>query len=160
MQATSSTSSRRKCNLVQHVHAVVQVRCGLLIHVIRDLHQMWSYQHLLLRHINCMPSSRSWCGVRHSCPVSSNHYLPPCTAYCRGEASVTQGGRVVNRLFKADYFGERALLSNEPRGATVVASQETVCLVLDRDTFVEILGPLDKVMAVSGLQAWHTTQPY
>jgi cGMP-dependent protein kinase 2 len=57
---------------------------------------------------------------------------------------------VVNRLFKADYFGERALLSNEPRGATVVASQETVCLVLDRDTFVEILGPLDKVMAVSG----------
>lgn len=63
---------------------------------------------------------------------------------------MTQAGRVVNRLFKADYFGERALLSNEPRGATVVASQETMCLVLDRDTFVEILGPLDKVMAVSG----------
>jgi len=68
---------------------------------------------------------------------------------CSGEAAVTQGGKVVNRLFKADYFGERALLSNEPRGATVVASQETVCLALDRDTFVEILGPLDKVMAVS-----------
>jgi cGMP-dependent protein kinase 2 len=61
---------------------------------------------------------------------------------------VTQGGKVVNRLFKADYFGERALLSNEPRGATVVAAQETVCLVLDRDTFLEILGPLDKAMAV------------
>jgi hypothetical protein len=67
---------------------------------------------------------------------------------CRGEAAVTQGGKVVNRLFKADYFGERALLSNEPRGATVVAAQETVCLVLDRDTFLEILGPLDKAMAV------------
>lgn len=61
---------------------------------------------------------------------------------------MTQGGKVVNRLFKADYFGERALLSNEPRGATVVAAQETVCLVLDRDTFLEILGPLDKAMAV------------
>lgn len=75
-------------------------------------------------------------------------FFAPC-APCSGEAAVTQGGKVVNRLFKADYCGERALLSNEPRGATVVASQETVCLALDRDTFVEILGPLDKVMAVS-----------
>lgn len=53
---------------------------------------------------------------------------------------MTQGGKEVNRLFKADFFGERALLSNEPRGATVAAVQETVCLTLDRDTFVEILG--------------------
>ncbi|KAI8464570.1 MAG: kinase-like domain-containing protein [Monoraphidium minutum] len=64
-----------------------------------------------------------------------------------GEAAVTQGGKEVNRLFKADFFGERALLSNEPRGATVAAVQETVCLTLGRDTFVEILGPMDKIMA-------------
>ncbi|GBF90110.1 cyclic nucleotide dependent kinase [Raphidocelis subcapitata] len=63
-----------------------------------------------------------------------------------GEALVTQGGKEVNRLFKADFFGERALLSNEPRGATVSAVQDTVCLTLDRDTFVEILGPYDKIM--------------
>ncbi len=59
---------------------------------------------------------------------------------------MTQGGREVNRLFKADFFGERALLSNEPRGATVTAVLDTTCLVLDRDTFVELLGPLDAVM--------------
>ncbi len=63
---------------------------------------------------------------------------------------MTQGGQEVNRLFKADFFGERALLSNEPRGATVAAVQDTVCLSLDRDTFVEILGPLDAVMKVGG----------
>lgn len=74
---------------------------------------------------------------------------PRLRAACSGEAAVTQGGKEVNRLFKADFFGEKALLSNEPRGATVVASQSTTCLVLDRDTFVEILGPLDKAMAVS-----------
>jgi hypothetical protein len=79
--------------------------------------------------------------------------LPPwtCPRLCThtsGEATVTQGGKEVNRLFKADFFGEKALLSNEPRGATVTTVQETVCLVLDRDTFVEILGPLDKAMAV------------
>jgi CRP-like cAMP-binding protein len=56
---------------------------------------------------------------------------------------------VVNRLFKADYFGEKALLSNEPRNASVVASQETVCLALDRDTFKEILGPYEEAMVVS-----------
>lgn len=66
-----------------------------------------------------------------------------------GEAAVTQGGKVVNRLFKADYFGEKALLSNEPRNASVSASQETVCLALDRDTFKEILGPYEQAMVVS-----------
>jgi len=38
--------------------------------------------------------------------------------------------------------------TNEPRAATVAASQDTLCLVLDRDTFVEILGPLDEAMKV------------
>ena len=61
---------------------------------------------------------------------------------------MTQGGKEVNRLFKADFFGERALLSNEPRGATVTAVQETTCLTLDRTTFVEILGPMDETMKV------------
>ena len=32
-----------------------------------------------------------------------------------GEAAVPQAGKEVNRLFKADFFGERALLVNEPR---------------------------------------------
>lgn len=62
---------------------------------------------------------------------------------------MTQAGKEVNRLFKSDFFGERALLVNEPRGATVAASQATVCIVLDRETFTEILGPLDSAMTVS-----------
>ena len=67
---------------------------------------------------------------------------------CSGEATVTAGGKEVNRLFKADFFGERALQTNEPRAATVAATQDTICLVLDRETFVEILGPLDQAMKV------------
>lgn len=63
---------------------------------------------------------------------------------------MTQAGKEVNRLFKSDFFGERALLVNEPRGATVAATQATVCLVLDRETFTEILGPLDSAMTVRG----------
>ena len=32
-----------------------------------------------------------------------------------GEAVVYAGGKEVNRLFKADFFGEQALLKDEPR---------------------------------------------
>lgn len=53
----------------------------------------------------------------------------------------------VNHLFKADFFGERALLQEEPRMATVEAYTRLVCLTLKRDTFVEILGPLEQLMA-------------
>mmetsp|Transcript_16982 Transcript_16982/g.36723 ORF Transcript_16982/g.36723 Transcript_16982/m.36723 type:complete len:708 (-) Transcript_16982:974-3097(-) len=69
-----------------------------------------------------------------------------------GEAIVyqttPQGRRKINHLFKADFFGERALLSDEPRMATVeAASNKLVCLTLKRDTFTEILGPLEQLMA-------------
>ncbi len=33
----------------------------------------------------------------------------------QGEAVVLQDGKEVNRLFKADFFGEQALLHDEPR---------------------------------------------
>lgn len=32
-----------------------------------------------------------------------------------GEAAVLQGGHEVNRLFAAEFFGEQALLADEPR---------------------------------------------
>ena len=105
-----------------------------------------------------------------------------------GEAIVlqntAQGQRKVNHLFKADFFGERALLCDEPRCgqppsehcmcfcsprgisyaskcpcitypcthapcriATVEASTKLVCLTLKRDTFTEILGPLEQLMS-------------
>lgn len=68
-----------------------------------------------------------------------------------GEAVVyqntAQGQRKVNHLFKSDFFGERALLCDEPRIATVEASTKLVALTLKRDTFTEILGPLEQLMA-------------
>jgi CRP-like cAMP-binding protein len=50
----------------------------------------------------------------------------------------------VNKLFRADFFGERALLTDEPRGATVVVVGDTPlrCLTLTREVFTEYLGPL------------------
>jgi len=64
-----------------------------------------------------------------------------------GEAQVIQGGKEVNRLFKSDFFGEQALLQDEPRKATVKAVTQLVTLTLDRQTFIAVLGPLQDIMA-------------
>lgn len=45
-----------------------------------------------------------------------------------------------------DYFGERALLSGEPRAATVTAKDAVVCLKLDASAFHILLGPLETIM--------------
>jgi len=64
-----------------------------------------------------------------------------------GEASVVQRGTEVNRLFRSDFFGEQALLHEEPRKATVLAATNLTALALDRQTFVNVLGPLQDIMA-------------
>ena len=47
---------------------------------------------------------------------------------------------------KGDYFGERALLKNEPRAANVVAKGELVVVSLERNTFKRMLGPLEDIL--------------
>lgn len=66
------------------------------------------------------------------------------------EGSYGQGEqKVVNRLFRADYFGEKALFSDQPRQATVTASgtDPLVCLCLHRDVFVDVMESLEYLMA-------------
>eukprot|EP00913_Durusdinium_trenchii_P017613 g16554.t1 len=47
----------------------------------------------------------------------------------------------------AQFFGEKALLENEKRGATVLVKSKTAkCLVLDRESFDFLLGPLSDII--------------
>mmetsp|Transcript_18737 Transcript_18737/g.40326 ORF Transcript_18737/g.40326 Transcript_18737/m.40326 type:complete len:687 (-) Transcript_18737:311-2371(-) len=46
-------------------------------------------------------------------------------------------GTVVNRLEKGDYFGERALITAEPRAASIRATETTSCYAFDRSDFPE-----------------------
>jgi protein kinase A len=41
-----------------------------------------------------------------------------------------------------DFFGERALMTGDPRAASITATSECSCLLLSRDTFEKTLGPL------------------
>lgn len=48
---------------------------------------------------------------------------------------------------EGDYFGERALLKNEPRAANVIAQSKLKVAQIDRGSFMRLLGPLDKILA-------------
>jgi len=53
-----------------------------------------------------------------------------------------QGEVEVMQYTNGDYFGEIALLSGEPRKASVYAVGPCTCLYISRQTFMRILGPL------------------
>jgi len=63
-----------------------------------------------------------------------------------GTAKVTKEGNQVMEYAAGDYFGELALMRNQPRIATVTATSAGRCLILDRSAFKRLLGPLEKIM--------------
>eukprot|EP01012_Entosiphon_sulcatum_P015172 TRINITY_DN2017_c0_g1_i2.p1 TRINITY_DN2017_c0_g1~~TRINITY_DN2017_c0_g1_i2.p1 ORF type:complete len:398 (+),score=85.05 TRINITY_DN2017_c0_g1_i2:175-1368(+) len=67
-----------------------------------------------------------------------------------GNVKVTQSrnGTTVDlsTLHANDFFGEVALIMNQPRVATVTAVGPTHCVKLDRDSFTRLLGPLDEIL--------------
>ena len=44
------------------------------------------------------------------------------------------------------YFGERALLKNEPRAANVIATTRLQVVAIDRGSFSRLLGPVDNIL--------------
>ena len=47
---------------------------------------------------------------------------------------------------EGDYFGERALLKNEPRAANIIASSTLQVVSLERKSFRRLLGPIDNIL--------------
>ena len=56
------------------------------------------------------------------------------------------GGGKIKVLTSGMYFGEKALIENLPRSATVTAMTDMVLLTIDRKNFTRILGPLNDVV--------------
>jgi len=45
-----------------------------------------------------------------------------------------------------DYFGERALIKNEPRAANVLAVTECILISIDRHSVKRLLGPMENLL--------------
>jgi cGMP-dependent protein kinase 2 len=97
--------------------------------------------------------------------LEEEHYPPGSTVVQQGDTGdrfyIVMGGEVevwredesgqrskVNHLFRSDFFGEHALISNEPRAASVYAAGESNVLLysLHQKAFVELLLPLQDIM--------------
>ena len=53
---------------------------------------------------------------------------------------------LVKEYGAGEYFGELALLKNEPRAANVIAKTKLKVASLDRNSFKRLLGPLDTIL--------------
>jgi len=59
---------------------------------------------------------------------------------------------VVLKYDKGKYFGELALIKNEPRAATIIAKSDCKLLCLDRLSFKRLLGPIENVLKRNSAQ--------
>ena len=57
-----------------------------------------------------------------------------------------QEPKVVLEYSRGGYFGELALLKNEPRAANVVAKTDCYLLSLERKAFKRLLGPIENIL--------------
>ncbi len=53
---------------------------------------------------------------------------------------------IVYEYKETDYFGELALLRDEPRAANIIAQEEVIVASIDRASFKRLLGPLEDIL--------------
>ncbi|NXE57052.1 KGP2 kinase, partial [Casuarius casuarius] len=70
----------------------------------------------------------------------------------KGKVKVTQSTaghsqpQLIKTLHKGDYFGEKALISDDVRSANIIADENDVeCLVIDRETFNQTVGTFEEL---------------
>lgn len=63
-----------------------------------------------------------------------------------GSASVVKHGKQLAKLGKGNFFGEMALLDNQPRSADVIADEDMKCLVLPTWSFWSLVSTDYKIV--------------
>ncbi|KFH01701.1 cAMP-dependent protein kinase regulatory subunit, partial [Toxoplasma gondii MAS] len=63
-----------------------------------------------------------------------------------GAAEAIKNDKVVMEYKKGGFFGELALLKDQPRAATVVAKSHVQVAYMDRKSFKRLLGPVEQIL--------------
>jgi CRP/FNR family transcriptional regulator, cyclic AMP receptor protein len=71
-----------------------------------------------------------------------------------GSAEVRQGNQVVNRIGAGEFVGEVALVTGQPRTATVVATSPVHALVIEAQAFRQLLAESPDIRARLEHGAW------
>ena len=77
-----------------------------------------------------------------------------------GAAAANAGEEATDLTLSEDmYFGERALMFDEPRAADVTALTAVTCMTISRAVFKEVLGPLQELLDYNTVSYTHLTLP-
>ncbi len=69
-----------------------------------------------------------------------------------GKARIVRGGETIGEVVRGDFFGELALIEEHPRSATVIADEDTECLLFPAWEFTALLAEHPE-LAVSIMRA-------
>jgi len=75
------------------------------------------------------------------------YFIVEGTAIATKRLNGAQDATTVMEYQSGQYFGERALITNDMRAANIIATSDVLrCLSLERETFRRLLGPLDDLL--------------
>lgn len=101
----------------------------------------------LLKSLKAETFAKGTTVIKQSEPGRKFYLIREGTAKVTKTVDGVAGASDVAELSTGDYFGEGALIKDEPRAANVVAtSEELVCLTMERAAFEKLLGPMHKIM--------------
>ncbi|KAK3251619.1 cGMP-dependent protein kinase [Cymbomonas tetramitiformis] len=69
-----------------------------------------------------------------------------------GEVVIKIDGKEVCKQGPGSFFGERALIKDDVRAADVIATENCLCMTLNRQAFNDILGPLENLWRLEELR--------
>mmetsp|Transcript_14168 Transcript_14168/g.27540 ORF Transcript_14168/g.27540 Transcript_14168/m.27540 type:complete len:481 (+) Transcript_14168:163-1605(+) len=84
--------------------------------------------------------------VRQHAPSDGMFVILEGTSRCEQRLSPSDPGSVITHFGVGNWFGEISLITDRPRAASVVAETVVNALVIERDRFVRVFGPLTEIL--------------
>eukprot|EP00918_Siedleckia_nematoides_P015057 GHVU01032651.1.p1 GENE.GHVU01032651.1~~GHVU01032651.1.p1 ORF type:complete len:358 (-),score=81.75 GHVU01032651.1:461-1534(-) len=70
----------------------------------------------------------------------------------KGNPEAIKDGKTVKKYQKGEYFGELALIRDQPRAANVVAKGPVTCAYVERRSFKRLLGPVESILQRNAIE--------